>query len=49
MTVRGRRTQLLLMMAIQITHKQEKGTEILSLPRARGRLRFNFAKRLSLI
>ena len=31
MTVRGRRTQPLLMMAIQITHKQERGTDILSL------------------
>ena len=27
MTVRGRRTQPLLMMAIQITHKQERGTD----------------------
>ena len=31
MTVRGRRTQPLLMMALQITHKQERGTGILSL------------------
>ena len=30
MTVRGHRTQPLLMMAIQITHKQEGGTDILS-------------------
>ena len=29
MTVRGHRTQPLLMMAIQITHKQERGTDIL--------------------
>ena len=28
MTIRGRRTQPLLMMAIQITHKQERGTDI---------------------
>ena len=28
MTVRGRRTQSLLMMAIQITHEQERGTDI---------------------
>ena len=31
MTVRGPRTQLLLMMAIQITHEQERATNILSL------------------
>ena len=31
MTVRGRRTQPLLMMAIQITHKEEMGSQILSL------------------
>ena len=30
-TVHGRRTQPLLTMAIQITHKQERGTNILSL------------------
>ena len=30
MTVRGRRTQPLLTMAIQITHKHERGTDILS-------------------
>ena len=31
MTVRGRRTQPLLMMSVQIIHKQEKGTHILCL------------------
>ena len=31
MTVRGRKTQPLLTMAIQITNKQEKDTDILSL------------------
>ena len=31
MTVRGRRTQPLPIMAIQITHKNERGTDILSL------------------
>ena len=38
MTVRGGRTQPLLMMAIQITHKQERGTDILSLQPVRQQL-----------
>ena len=39
MTVRGRKTQPLLLMAIQITHKQERGSESLKQERGSERLK----------